>query len=29
MTATKFNLRNYLSYYRILTDAINIKMDTL
>lgn len=23
--ATKFNLRNYLSYYRILTDAINIK----
>ena len=23
--ATKQNLRNYLSYYRILTDAINIK----
>jgi hypothetical protein len=24
-TATKENLKNYLSYYRILTDAVNIK----
>jgi hypothetical protein len=24
MTAIKTNLKNYLNYYRILTDAVNI-----